>query len=77
MSEDLVTVARGLTMQEAEIARGFLSSNGFDAILNGGAMFANHLTPLSGGINLMVSREDAESVRQLLADVHSQSGKVE
>ena len=70
MSEDLVTVADFLTKQEANMARGFLESNGFEVFLADEAIF--QLTPVIGVIKLRVREEDAGTVRELLADVEAQ-----
>ena len=77
MSEGLVTVAKFLTIQEATMARGFLNSNGFEVFLGDGAMLFSHMTPMTGGINLRVREEDAETVLELLADVEAHPGDVE
>jgi len=61
MGEELVPVASFLTMRDADMARGFLESNGIRVYLADGVM-------LSAGIELRVREEDAEMVREILAD---------
>ena len=74
MSDDLVTVASFLTIQEAKMARGFLESNGFRIFLADEAMVP--LSPIVGSVKLRVREQDTEIVRQLLADVEAQSGTI-
>jgi hypothetical protein len=74
MSDDLVTVAGFLTIQEAKMARGFLESNGFLVFLGDEAMVP--LSPIVGSIKLRVREQDAETVRKLLADIEADSGTV-
>jgi hypothetical protein len=73
MSEGLVTVAVFVVVHEAEMARGFLESNGIDVFLADGAMsrIASHLTPMIGGIKLQVRQEDADRACELLSEVNS------
>jgi hypothetical protein len=76
MSDELVTVATFMTVQEAVMARGFLEANGVGVFMADEAMsrIASYLIPMTGGIRLQVRREDAETARELLADVESDPG---
>ena len=72
MSDKLVTVASFLTIQEANMARGFLESNGFIVFLGEDPMVP--ITPVIGSIGLRVREQDADTVRELLADVEAYPG---
>ena len=74
MSDDLVTVASFLTIQEAKMVRGFLESNGFAVFLGDEAMVP--LSPIVGSVKLCVRGQDAATVRELLAEVEAESGAV-
>ena len=76
MSGGLVTIGEYAFSHEAEMARGFLETNGIEVFVADEAMsrIANHLTPIIGGAKLQVREEDAELALQLLADVESGEG---
>jgi hypothetical protein len=69
MSDDLVTVASFLTIQEANMARGFLESNGVAVFVGAEAMVP--LSPIVGSVKLRVREQDVEAVRELLADIEA------
>lgn len=62
-----VTLARLPTMEEAQVARSMLEADGIDARLaeEHTASMAWHLTPLLGGIRLMVQPRDLARARAL------------
>ena len=70
MAGELTTVATYVTAYEAELARGFLESNGIDAFL-GDAIVSRVVSYLAvaGGFKLQVRSEDVEAARELLASV--------
>ena len=69
--EELVVVKKFLYRQEAEIAKGLLTSSGIDCILS--ADDAGGLRPEiafgRGGVHLLVKRKDLQEAKEMLKEV--------
>ena len=74
MNDELVTVAVFLTLAEAELARGFLESQGIAASFadENIARMGVHFSALTGGVKLQVLAADEEAARELLASVDTE-----
>jgi len=73
MNDELVTIASFAIDYEAQLARGYLQSNGIDVFLADEATsrIANHLGPIIGGFKLQVRGRDVDLARELLAEAQS------
>lgn len=71
MGEEFVEVARFIDVSEAHMARGLLTSNGIDAIINDeNIVTANaFLAVATGGVRLSVPRAQSRDARALLQEV--------
>lgn len=71
MSADWVTVETFWSVEEAQLARGFLEGEGIPCQLEGLATAGNfwHLSNATGGVKLLVTGGDAERAAELLRNV--------
>lgn len=78
MATDLQTIESYWSLEEAEIARGFLASEGIRCQLDGRAIAANfwHLNVATGGVRLRTLQQDADRATALLHGIehHDQFG---
>lgn len=70
MKHELVTITSFLLPYQAEMAQGYLESNGIQVFLADKEMsrIAPYLASMMGGIKLQVRPEDAARARELLAE---------
>jgi hypothetical protein len=76
MSDEMVTVATFSNQGEAQIARGFLESGGLEVFVGDENMSRMENPILINGFKLQVRAADADTARQLLASVRSESGRL-
>lgn len=78
MATDLKTVESYWSLEEAEIARGFLASEGIQCQLDGTAIAGNfwHLNVATGGVKLKTLEQDADRATALLHGIehHTEFG---
>jgi hypothetical protein len=73
MSDETVTVATFSNQGEAQIARGFLESCGIEVFVGDENMSRMENPVLISGFKLQVRAADADTARELLARVKSES----
>lgn len=73
---DWVTIEKFWSVEEAQLALGFLQSNGIRSRLDGEACAGNfwHLSNATGGVKLEVAAESEDRARRLLESVPGRSG---
>lgn len=71
MADELETIARFSSPMEAELTRGRLEEEGIQARLMGvtSSGLLTGIDYITGGIDLLVTREDAERARRVLAEL--------
>lgn len=81
MPTDLQTIESYWSLEEAEIAKGFLASEGIRCELDGSALAGNfwHLNVATGGVKLRTLQQDADRATALLHGIehHSQDDSQE
>ncbi len=78
MSSDLVTVESFWSLDEAQLACGFLESHGIHCELEGAVVtgIVWHLSNATGGVKLQVLRSDATHAAELLREVEQHQHRV-
>lgn len=75
MATDLQTIESYWSLEEAEIVRGFLASEGIRCELDGRALAGNfwHLNVATGGVKLRTLQQDADRATELLHGIEHHS----
>ena len=77
MSDEILTVATFDSLQEAYFAKSLLESLGLEMFLtNENAMRTLVHPHLSGGIGLLIAKDDLDVAREVLATIDSGRGRV-
>jgi len=76
--QDLVTIASFPTQFEAELAKGFLENLGIAVLLSNVHMatIANDLLPITGGIMIQVTSQDAARTTEQLSRLRGTQRKI-